>query len=115
MWSGPKAVLNQNAVMLRARKHVEQKYLYLWLKQQVFRYLQHQLADPNFYPYIRESDLINWQVPVPSLAEQHRIISYLEDIELKHDSLKRLQNETAAELDALMPAILDRAFKGELC
>jgi type I restriction enzyme S subunit len=29
-------------------------------------------------------------------------------------SLKRLHAETAAELDALMPAILDRAFKGEL-
>jgi hypothetical protein len=30
------------------------------------------------------------------------------------DVLKRLQAETAAELDALLPAILDRAFKGEL-
>jgi hypothetical protein len=29
-------------------------------------------------------------------------------------ALKRLQAETAAELDALRPAILDRAFKGEL-
>jgi hypothetical protein len=28
--------------------------------------------------------------------------------------MKRLQAETAAELDALLPAILDRAFKGEL-
>jgi hypothetical protein len=26
----------------------------------------------------------------------------------------RLQSETAAELDALLPSILDRAFKGEL-
>jgi len=28
--------------------------------------------------------------------------------------LKRLQAETAAELDALLPAVLDRAFRGEL-
>lgn len=27
---------------------------------------------------------------------------------------KRLRAETAAELDALLPALLDRAFKGEL-
>jgi hypothetical protein len=27
---------------------------------------------------------------------------------------KRLQAETAAELDALLPSVLDRAFKGEL-
>jgi len=30
------------------------------------------------------------------------------------DALKCLQAETAAELDALLPALLDRAFKGEL-
>jgi hypothetical protein len=30
------------------------------------------------------------------------------------DTLERLQAETATELDALLPAILDRAFKGEL-
>ncbi len=30
------------------------------------------------------------------------------------DALKRMQGETAAELDALLPTILDRAFKGEL-
>jgi hypothetical protein len=29
-------------------------------------------------------------------------------------ALKRLQAETAAELDALLPSILDKAFKGEL-
>lgn len=28
------------------------------------------------------------------------------------DSIKPLQSETAAELDALLPAILDKAFKG---
>ena len=34
---------------------------------------------------------------------------------LEMDALKRLPAETAAELDALLPAIFDRAFKGELC
>jgi type I restriction enzyme S subunit len=30
------------------------------------------------------------------------------------DALKHPQAETAAELDALLPSILDKAFKGEL-
>jgi hypothetical protein len=30
------------------------------------------------------------------------------------NELKRLQTEAAAELDALLPSILDRAFKGQL-
>ena len=32
----------------------------------------------------------------------------------KVEALKRLQAETATELDALLPSILDKAFKGEL-
>jgi type I restriction enzyme S subunit len=37
-----------------------------------------------------------------------------EPLSVEMDALKRLPAETAAELDALLPAILDRAFKGEL-
>jgi type I restriction enzyme S subunit len=38
----------------------------------------------------------------------------LREVKAKADALKRLQAETAAALDALLPAVLDRAFKGEL-
>jgi type I restriction enzyme, S subunit len=53
-------------------------------------------------------------VPVPPLPDQRRIVSFLSNMQIQVDELKRLQAETAAELDALMPAILDQAFKGEL-
>jgi len=53
-------------------------------------------------------------VPLPPLPEQHRIVAYLDNLQAKVDALKRLQAETAAELDALLPSILDKAFKGEL-
>jgi len=38
----------------------------------------------------------------------------LRHVKAKVDALKARQAETAAELDALLPAVLDRAFKGEL-
>jgi type I restriction enzyme S subunit len=53
-------------------------------------------------------------IPVPPLAEQRRIVAELDALQAEVDALKRLQAETAAELAALLPAILDRAFKGEL-
>jgi len=53
-------------------------------------------------------------IPLPPLAEQRRIVSELNALQAEVDALKRLQTETAAELDALLPAILDKAFKGEL-
>lgn len=54
------------------------------------------------------------QAPVPPLPDQRRIVAELDALQAEVDALKRLQTETAAELDALLPAILDRAFKGEL-
>jgi type I restriction enzyme S subunit len=53
-------------------------------------------------------------IPVPSLAEQLRIVDELDALQAEVDKLKHLQAETAAELDALLPSILDRAFRGEL-
>jgi type I restriction enzyme S subunit len=49
-------------------------------------------------------------VPVPSLEDQKWFNTLLSEV----NSLKQLHTETAADLDALLPALLDRAFKGEL-
>ena len=38
----------------------------------------------------------------------------LDVLQAEVDALKRLQAETATELDALLPAILNRAFKGKM-
>jgi len=53
-------------------------------------------------------------VIVPPLDAQRRIAAELDALQTKVDELKRLQAETQAELDALLPSILDRAFRGEL-
>ena len=54
------------------------------------------------------------EIPAVPVKEQRRIVAYLDDLEVKVDALKKLQAETAAELAALLPSILDKAFKGEL-
>jgi type I restriction enzyme, S subunit len=42
------------------------------------------------------------------------IVAYIDNFQTKVDALKTLQEKTAAELDALMPSVLDKAFRGEL-
>lgn len=49
-------------------------------------------------------------IPVPNYSEQLRFDKLCQEVE----ALKRLQAGTAAELDALLPAIFDKAFNGEL-
>jgi type I restriction enzyme S subunit len=63
---------------------------------------------------ISGGDAKSFVVPIPQIPEQRRIVSELDALQAEVDALKRLQAETAAELDALLPSILDKAFRGEL-
>jgi type I restriction enzyme S subunit len=75
-----------------------------WKREKVgFRLTELNVADMRKVP-----------VPVPSLPEQRWIVEYVEKVRSRVDSMKDLQVKTAAELDAMLPAILDRAYRGEL-
>ena len=65
-------------------------------------------------PKLNQDQLFSFRMSYPSLLEQQRIVTYLDNLQAKADALKQLQAETTAELDALMPSVLDKAFKGEL-
>jgi len=53
-------------------------------------------------------------IPVPPADDQTRLTRNLDRLEAQVAALGRTQREVSAELDALIPAILDRAFKGDL-
>lgn len=63
---------------------------------------------------INQGHILAPRIPFPSIGEQRRIVAELDALESKLDSVKAIQAETATELDAMLPAILDKAFKGEL-
>ncbi len=58
--------------------------------------------------------LVEFEIPLPSIAEQRRIVAHLDALSTKIASIESLQQQSAAQLHALLPSILDRAFKGEL-
>jgi type I restriction enzyme S subunit len=62
---------------------------------------------------ISKEKVLALRLPPFDLSEQRRIVAELNALQTRVDLLKRLQAETAVELDALLPAILDRAFRGE--
>ncbi|MDQ1261693.1 MAG: Restriction endonuclease subunit [Euryarchaeota archaeon] len=63
---------------------------------------------------INQRQLKAFLVCKPPLQEQNQIAANLKNQDAKHYALKRHQAETAAELDALLPAVLERAFRGEI-
>lgn len=68
----------------------------------------------DMIPHIVLGEIREFPVPIPPLEEQRRIVQQLNELKSQVDSVKRLQSQTAAELDAMLPAVLDQAFKGEL-
>lgn len=67
-------------------------------------------AQPNIYIYT----LKRLKVPLPSLEEQKCIVAYLDRINEKAQQLVKLYEKRERELERLFPAVLDRAFRGEL-
>jgi len=55
-----------------------------------------------------------FKLPLPSIGEQIRLTARLDELEANVQRITNFQQQTAAELDALMPSILDKAFRGEL-
>ncbi|MBU3967939.1 MAG: hypothetical protein KKG76_11310 [Euryarchaeota archaeon] len=53
---------------------------------------------------------MNFPTPQNSAAS----VAYLDALQAKVDVLRLLQVETGAEQDALLPTVLDKAFKGEM-
>lgn len=65
-------------------------------------------------PNISLGDLRELRIPTPPLSEQRSIVAELDALQAQVDALTQLQAEAAAELNAMLPSILDKAFKGEL-
>ncbi len=58
----------------------------------------------------RPEQFLSLEMPMPTYEQQLQAEKCFSEL----NSLRRLSAETVSELDALLPAILDRAFKGEL-
>lgn len=63
---------------------------------------------------ISKEKVFNLLVPNHPPAKQQLLAEQLNEIDLRTKPLTRLQQTTNRELNAMLPAILDRAFKGEL-
>lgn len=59
---------------------------------------------------LNPSDFLAFKFPLPSMQRQQQ----LRCVKQKVDMLEDAQAKASAELDALLPSILDKAFKGEL-
>jgi len=98
---------------LNLHSQVDQEFLYYFFKSKLV-WFREQLARGQGQPNLNTAMTKQMEVPLPPLDQQRRIVNELDDLQREVDSLKQIRVQAAVELDALLPAILDRAFKGEL-
>jgi type I restriction enzyme, S subunit len=108
------ANVNQHVAIIRPIEALFPRYLMYWLSQPVIQKFINEKQKGATRQGFTKVQIEALEVPLLPLAEQYHIVTYLDDLQTKVDSLKQLQFETSAELDALLPSILDKAFKGEL-
>ena len=65
-------------------------------------------------PRVIIDELLEYPIPLPPLEEQKNIVASLDKLSKITESLRKLQQSTEEELEQLVPAILDKAFKGRL-
>jgi type I restriction enzyme S subunit len=96
---------------------VDSRFFIYWLRSPGMReyvYKHMTGTNPNIQK-INQQTIFGFPFPEKILiTEQKSIVEKLDALQAEVNKLKILQAETAAELDTLLPAILDRALKGEL-
>ena len=90
-------------------------FLYLLIRRPQFR----QKAKESFkgtagHQRVPESFFYAETIPLPPFDEQRSIVIQVQNVQEKVSALRIHNSNSHRELDALLPAILDRAFKGEL-
>ena len=108
------AAINQDMKALIPKVKILPEYLcsLFWaLNKRVLELVEKSTHDTR---KLETQKLLDTKIPLPPLPEQRRIVAELDALQAEVDALKQLQAATSLELDALLPSILDRAFKGEL-
>ncbi len=89
-------------------------FVTIWNSQQTRNQIEDSAKTTSGNWKINQGHIASIAIPVPPIADQRVIVDQVEAIEKKCQAVASVQNATGQELDALLPTILDRAFRGEL-
>jgi len=103
---------NQQITGIKFSEEILPDYAYWFLRS-----LAKEFKDAAPYatlPIINQRRIGEFEVSYPPLDEQRQMVAYLDGLQAKVNALRGLQSQSQEELDALLPSVLDKAFKGEL-
>ena len=108
------ANVNQHVAIIRPIDKINPQYLMYWISQPAVQKTINDQQKGATRQALTKKQIENFEIPLPPLQIQHRIVTYLDSLQSKVDELKKLQAEIEKEMEELISSILDRAFGGEL-
>lgn len=93
---------------------ITREFLALSLLSPAFSQYAVDHSDRNAMPKINRKTLFAFEMPVPEKAIQNQITDELFGMQKKSEKLAEMQQAIAKELDSFTPALLAKAFCGEL-
>jgi type I restriction enzyme S subunit len=93
------------------------RFVWYWLQSSRARDFVRRSAKGTSPTMKKISQSIVQQIPFPAsltFDEQNTIVRRIDALRATTDAVAAIQAETSVELDAMLPAILDKAFKGDL-
>ncbi len=108
-------VIDHNITRVRLKSEIIPEFIVYHLREPTTRVaIEARFGTTAGQSYLPQRKLVTLPLSIPPLSEQRHIVAYLDDLQAQVDALTALQEATQAELDALLPAVLDRAFRGKL-
>lgn len=113
---GQRFSLGQRVMMIRPNtaKVRPRFFLYQLLSPTIQEDHIRPLSKGSASPHLNIGALRRFPFALPTLEVQDRVIAGLNNLQTQLNAATVLQQQTAAELAAMLPAILDKAFKGDL-
>ena len=109
LWNGTDALLNQHIFKVALKSNVDKEYAYYALKN-ITAEIEKNVNGSVGLTHITKAKLINFEIPLPSLADQKKIVEVLNSASHEMDSLNRVNLAKRKSVSALRQSLLNRAF-----
>lgn len=111
IWKGQDAWLNQHIFKVLPKEGIDRDYLYYFLLAVVAEL--YAKTHGSGMVHITKAPFMNTPIPVPSLPEQQRIVSRIEELFSQLDAGVETLKKTKAQLAVYRQAVLKEAFEGK--
>lgn len=112
----PEPIASTGFAVLSPNEEINGAFLFEYLRSSMFdQYANNPLNSRGInYPAIQEKVLLRAPIPLPPLAEQHRIVRRIEALYQKLDAAEEKLNAVEASFVTRKNALLQKAFSGML-